>query len=115
MKPTPCSKVLQSQHGHSGFQDLILFLKPLRGVAALIIIRITFQINAPKSLMEFLPLNSVLTKDICKVYLSLKSNKVLKSPTNSSPETLHISVAKRCIFRSYYDRYYEKKRSHMYF
>ena len=35
-----------------------------------------FQITAPKYLIEFLPFNShsVLTKGICMVYLSLKSN-----------------------------------------
>ena len=64
IKPTPCGKVLRSQHGHSDFQDLILFLKPLRDVAVLIFIRIAFQITIPKYLIKFLPFNSVLTKGI---------------------------------------------------
>ena len=32
------------------------------------------------------------------VYRSLKSSKFLKSPTDRSLETLHISVAKQCLF-----------------
>ena len=32
-----CRKVLQSQHGHSVFQDLILFLKPLTDIAVLVL------------------------------------------------------------------------------
>ena len=55
MKPTPCRKVLQSGHRQSGFQDLFLFLKPLRDVAVLIFIGIKFQITLPKFLIEFLP------------------------------------------------------------
>ena len=68
IKLTPYGKVLQSRQGHSGFQDLILFLKPLRDVAALIFTGRAFQTTAPKYLIEFLPFNSVLTKGICKVY-----------------------------------------------
>ena len=98
IKPTPCRKVLQSRHEHSGFQDLILFLKSLRDVAVLIFIGIAFQITAPKYLIEFLPLHSVLIKGIRMVYLSLKSNKFLKSPTDRSLATLYISAAKQCIF-----------------
>ena len=48
IKPTPWRKVLQSQHGNSGFQDLILFLKSLRDVAVLIFIGLAFQITMPK-------------------------------------------------------------------
>ena len=69
IKSTPCRKVLHSQQEHSGFQDLILFLKLLRDVAVLIFIGIAFQITAP-----------VLPKRIGMVWLSLKSNKFLKSP-----------------------------------
>ena len=81
-KPTPCRKVLQSRHEHSGSQDLIIFLKLLRDVAVLTFIGIAFQITTPKYLIEFLPFNSVLTKGICTVYLSLKSKIFLKSPTD---------------------------------
>ena len=59
--------VLQSLHEHSGFQDLILFLKALGDVAVFILSRIAFQITAPKYLTEFLTFNSVLTEGICKV------------------------------------------------
>ena len=61
LKPTPCRKVLQSQHGHSGFQELIIFLKPLRDVAVLMFTGTPFQITTPKYLIKFLPFNSVLT------------------------------------------------------
>ena len=44
IKATPCTKILQRWHGHSGFQDLILFLKPLTDVAVLIFTGIVFQI-----------------------------------------------------------------------
>ena len=54
IKPTPYRKVLQSGHRQSGFQDLFLFLKPLRDVAVLIFIGIKFQITLPKFLIEFL-------------------------------------------------------------
>ena len=80
------------------FQDLILFLKSLRGVTVLIFIGIAFQITPPKYLIEFLLFNSVLTKGICTVYLSLKLNKFLKSPNDRSLKTLYTSAAKRCIF-----------------
>ena len=55
IKPTPCRKVLQNGHRQSGFQDLLLFLKPLRDAAVLILIGIKFQITLPKFLIEFLP------------------------------------------------------------
>ena len=90
IKPTPCRKVLQTQHGHSSFQDLILFLKSLRDVAVLIFIGIAFQITA-----------SVLPKRICIVWLSLKSNKFLKSPNllsnfvHFSDQTVYILIMNR--------------------
>ena len=87
--------VLQSQHGQSNFLDLILVLKD---VAVLIFIKIALQITAAKYLIKFLSFNSMLTKGVCKVYLSLKLNKFLKSPTDRSLATLYISVAKWCIF-----------------
>ena len=70
INPASCSKILQSsRQGHSGFQDLILFLKPLRDVVVIIFTVIAFQTTAPKYLIEFLQFfNSVLTKGICKVY-----------------------------------------------
>ena len=40
---TSCGKILQSWHEHSGFQDLILFLKPLRDAVFLIFTEIAFQ------------------------------------------------------------------------
>ena len=100
IKVTPCRKVLQSWHEHSSFQDLILFLKPLRDVAVLIFIGMAFQVTTLKYLIEVLPINSVLTKGIYKVHLSLKSNIFLKSPTHRSLATLYISVVKLYIFWS---------------
>ena len=61
---TPGRKVLHSLQGHSDFKGLILFLKPLRDAAFLEFMRIAFQIVAPKYLIEFLPFNSILSKDI---------------------------------------------------
>ena len=72
IKPTPCRKVLQSQQGHSGFQDLILFLKPLWDVAVLIFMGIAFQSTALNYLIEILSFNSVLTKGICIVFFKIK-------------------------------------------